>query len=161
VARHGGVTEGYRRFEPKPRTLRRRAKNGLDILLGAVDVRLDTDRDAPISRRYATVEQAALRQAAADCRAFARLEERGRVDEMAARSSDLRRYLPALLRLPFEATAGSEALLTAVAVARRLDTGASETLLNTAPRHCVPAAWRKLACPAGRAFSGSPTCPAE
>lgn len=136
-------------FEEKHRALRRRAKNGLDVLLGAVDVLLDTDQGAPISWLYETVEEAELREAAADCRAFARLEERGLVDEMAARYGDLRRYLPAFLCLPFEAVAGSEALLAAVEVARRLDAGASETLLDDAPRHFVPAAWRKVACPAG------------
>ena len=137
-------------FEAKYRALRRRAKAGLDTLLDAVDVMLDTDRGAPISRLYETITEAALRGAATDCRTFARLEERGLVDELAARYADLRRYLPAFLRLPFEAAAGSETLLAAIEVTRKLDSGTSEALLDDAPRHFVPAAWRKMACPVGQ-----------
>lgn len=90
-----------------------------------------------------------LREAAADCRAFARLEERGLVDELAARYGDLRNYWPAFLRLPFEAAAGSESLLAAVEVARKLGAGEPEKLLDDAPRHFIPAAWRKALGPAG------------
>jgi TnpA family transposase len=155
VAMHDQYMTGLERrsrlaFEAKYRARRRRAKAGLDILLDAVDVMLDTDRGAPISRLYETITEAELRGAATDCRAFARLEERGLVDELAARYADLRRYLPAFLRLPFEAAAGSETLLAAIEVTRRLDSGASEALLDDAPRHFVPAAWRKMACPAGQ-----------
>lgn len=155
VTMHDQYMMGFERrsrlaYEEKHRALRRRARNGLNTLLGAVDVLLDADRDAPVSRLYETVAEAELRGAAADCRAFARLEERGLVDELAARYGDLRKYLPAFLRLPLAAAAGSKALLAAVEIARRLDAGASETLLDDAPRHFVPAAWRKVACPAGQ-----------
>jgi len=155
VTMHDQYMTGFERrsrlaFENKQRIMRRRAKAGLDTLLGAMDVLLDADREAPISSLYAALSEEELRGAAADCRAFTRLESRGFVDELAARYGDLRRYWPAFLRLPFEAAAGSEALLAAVEVARKLDAGASETLLDDAPRHFVPAAWRKVACPAGQ-----------
>ncbi len=155
VAMHDQYMTGLERrsrlaFEDKQRALRRRAKNGLDTLLAAVDVLLDADRAAPVSSLYEELSEPDLRQAGADCRAFARLEERGFVDELAARYGDLRRYLPAFLRLPFEAAAGSEALLAAVEAVRKLDAGASEKLLDDAPRHFIPASWRKVACPAGQ-----------
>ncbi len=107
-------------FEEKHRTLRRRAKSGLNTLLGVVDLLLDADRAAPIGSLYEKLSEDKLRAASADCRAFMQLEERGFVDELAARYGDLRKYWPALLRLPFEAATGSEALLAAVegAVAR-------------------------------------------
>ena len=154
VAMHDQYMTGLERrsrlaFEDKHRALRRQAKRGLDTLLGAVDVLLDADRTAPIGSLYKKLSEAELRQAGADCRAFARLEERGFVDELAARYGDLRRYLSAFLRLPFEAAAGSEALLAAVEVARQLDAGGPERLLDAAPRHFVPAAWRKAAFPGG------------
>jgi len=136
-------------FEDKHRRLRRRARAGIDTLLATVDILLDADREAPISSLYKELSEEELREAAADCRAFARLEERGFVDELAARYGDLRKYLPAFLALPFEAAAGSEALLAAVEVARKLDAGASEKLLDDAPRHFIPAAWRKALGPAG------------
>ena len=136
-------------FEDKHRRLRRCARAGIDTLLATVDMLLDADREAPIASLYEDLSEEKLREAAADCRAFARLEERGLVDELAARYGDLRKYLPTFLRLPFEAAAGSEALLAAVEVARKLDAGASEKLLDGAPRHFIPAAWRKALGPAG------------
>ena len=155
VAMHDQYMAGMERrsrlaFEDKLRTSRRRAKAGLDVLLGAVDVLVDANRDAPIRSLYEALSEEELRGAAADCRAFARLEDHGFTDELAARYGDLRKYWPAFLGLPFEAAAGSEALLAAVEVARRLDAGGPEKLLDDAPRHFVPAAWRKVACPAGQ-----------
>jgi hypothetical protein len=67
-------------FEDKRRRLRRRARAGIDTLLATVDTVLDADREAPISSLYKTVSEDGLREAAADCRAFASLEERGLVD---------------------------------------------------------------------------------
>ena len=49
-----------------------------------------------------------LVEAAAACRAFERLEERGHLDAMLARYGMLRQYLPAFLALPFQAAVGSE-----------------------------------------------------
>src|SRR4051794_16748599 len=129
-------------FEDKRRRLRRRARAGIDTLLATVDTVLDADREAPISSLYKTVSEDGLREAAANCRAFASLEERGLVDELTARYGDLRKYWPAFLRLPFEAAAGSESLLAAVEVARKLDAGGSEKVLDDAPRHFIPAVWQ-------------------
>ena len=110
---------------------------------------LDADRAAPVGSLYEALDEAELRRAGADCRAFASLEERGLADEHAARYADLRRYLSTFLRLPFEAAAGSELLLVAVEVARKLDTGGSEKLLDDVPQHFIPASWRKAAYAGG------------
>ena len=132
-------------FDEKHRVLRRRAKSGMDTLIGAVDVFLSANRSAPISDLYNSLSEDALRDAMVNCRAFARLEEHGHTDELAARYGDLRKYFPAFLRLPFEAARGSEFLLTAIEAVRAVDGGASEGLLTTAPRQFIPMAWRKAA----------------
>ena len=72
----------------------------------------------------------AIRDAMTDCRTFARLEELGYTDELAARYGDLRKYFPAFLRLPFRATRGGEFLLTAIEIVRAIDEGASDALLR-------------------------------
>jgi TnpA family transposase len=136
-------------FDEKHRSLRRRAKSGLDTLIEATEALLSADRSAPIGSLYDRLSEEALREATTSCRAFARLEERGHTDELAARYGDLRKYFPAFLRLPFEAARGSEFLLEAIRVARALDTGGSEAMLVAAPRQFVPAAWRKALGPAG------------
>src|SRR5262249_30974048 len=50
-----------------------------------------------------------------------------------ARLSHLKRYQPRFFGLPFEAQPGSESMLTALDVARRLDSGALKTLPADAP----------------------------
>jgi hypothetical protein len=154
VAAHDQYMTGLDRrarlaFDEKHRSLRRRAKSGLDTLIEAAEVLLSADRSAPIGRLYDSLSEKALCDATTSCRAFARLEERGHTDELAARYGDLRKYFPALLTLPFEAAQGSEFLLAAIEVARALDRGADDTLLTTAPRQFVPTAWRKALGPAG------------
>ncbi len=57
-----------------------------------MDTLLDADQEAPISSLYKDVSEEELREAAADCRAFARLEERGLVDELVTRYGDLCKY---------------------------------------------------------------------
>jgi hypothetical protein len=73
---------------------------------------------------------------------FQRLEERSQLDELCARYTNLRRYLPAFFSLPFAGEKGSEELLTALGLLRRLDAGEIEELPKDAPCHFVPGAWR-------------------
>lgn len=127
-------------FEDKRHRLRCRARAGIDTLLATVDTLLDADREAPIGSLYKDVNEEGLHEAAADCRAFARLEERGLVDELVARYGDPGKYWPVFLRLPFEAAPGSKGLLIAVEIARKLDAGGPEKLLQDAPRRFIPAA---------------------
>ena len=81
-------------------------------------------------------------EAAQSCREFQRLEERGQLDELCARYTNLRRYLPTFFSLPFAGEKGSEDLLAALRLVRRLDAGKIEDLPKNAPCHFVPAAWR-------------------
>ena len=76
------------------------------------------------------------------CRYFKRLEERGYLDELCARYAPLRRYLPTFFGLPFQAETGSESLLAAIDLVRRLDSDEMKTLPLDAPCEFVPAAWR-------------------
>jgi hypothetical protein len=58
------------------------------------------------------------------CRYFKHLEERGYLDELCelcARYAPLRRYLPTFFGVPFQAEIGSEPLLAAIDLVRRLD----------------------------------------
>ena len=90
------------------------------------------------------VDAAALVEAAAACRAYARLEERGHLDAMLARYSNLRQYLPAFFALPFQAAVGSERLMAAITILRALDAGTQDKIELTDPAEFVPAAWRRF-----------------
>ena len=84
----------------------------------------------------------ALVEATIACRAYERLEERGHLDAMLARYGTLRQYLPAFLALPFQAAAGSEALLSAIEIQRALDAGTRGALTTDDPHGFVQADWR-------------------
>lgn len=131
-------------LEKRRRDIRQRAKGGLDTVLQALEILLDFDRprETALTELYREIEEPKLREALHNCRAFQRLEERGLVDELCARHSHLKRYLPMFLELPFKAEPGMQPLLTAVALARQLHTGELKTLPVDTPIQCVPTAWR-------------------
>ena len=74
-----------------------------------------------------------LRDALADCREFQRLEEAGYQNELRARYSPLRRYLPAFLELPFQAEPGAEPLLRGIQLLREMNQGSSPTWPENVP----------------------------
>ncbi len=131
-------------FDRKHRALRRQARNGVGTLLGAVETFLTIDRSATVGKLFETVSEAALQAAVTSCRALEQLEQRGEAGEHVVRYGDLRKYWPAFLELPFEAAAGCEQLLVAIETARALNKDSSEALLDSAPRHFMPAAWRSM-----------------
>jgi hypothetical protein len=115
-------------FEQRHKELRPRAKRGLDTVL---------------TELYLAVDEGELRQSLESCRAFQRLEARGYLDELRARHSYLKRYLPAFLTLPFQGEPGQERLLAAIDLARRIGTDELSRLPSNAPIHFVPGAWRR------------------
>jgi hypothetical protein len=126
------------------RQLRRRARGGVETVLLAINILLAPPSDgedvrAQVSQRVGLEH---LHEAAQSCREFQRLEERGQLDELCARYTNLRRYLPAFFSLPFAGEKGSEELLAALRLLRRLDARKIEELPKDAPCHFIPAAWR-------------------
>lgn len=115
--------------------VRTRAKRGLDTVLRAMDIVLDPERvrETAVTDLYNEIDEPTLRQALNDCRAFQRLEDRGLIDELCTRHSQLKRYLPTFLELPFQAETGSQPLLTAIVLARRFMQGEIKTLPTDAP----------------------------
>jgi hypothetical protein len=109
-------------FEEQHRQFRRKAKEGLEMVLAAVDILLDSAsaRENRLDRLYQQIDEQTLREAAMSCRYFKRPEERGYLDELCARYAPLRRYLPTFFGLPFQAEIGSESLVAAIDLVRRL-----------------------------------------
>jgi len=116
--------------EMRRKTLRRRARDGLHRVLGAVDALVAADGAQTVSALREALDAPALIEAAIACRAYERLEVRGHLDAMLARYSTLRQYLPAFLALPFQAAAGSEPLLRAIEILRALDAGKRRDALS-------------------------------
>ncbi len=125
--------------ERQRKSLRRRARDGLHRVLGAVDALVAADGTQTVTTFRNAQNPPALIEAAIACRAYERLEARGHLDAMLARYGTLRQYLPAFLALPFQATAGSETLLQAVEILRALDAGMRGPLTTNDPYGFVQA----------------------
>lgn len=128
-------------FDERHREFRKRARRGIDFVLSAMEILLDPEATDRLTALYRRIEEPALRSAVEDCREFQRLEDQGLQDELRARYTGLRRYLPTFLELPFRAESGMEPLLAAVAIARELNRERSRTLPPNAPVGFIPAAW--------------------
>jgi TnpA family transposase len=128
--------------EAQHRKLRRRARDGLHRVLGAVDALQAADDNQTVGDFRAAIDAPRLTEATVACRAYERLEERGQLDAMLARYGTLRQYLPGFLALPFQAATGSETLLRAIEIARAFDRGTQAAIEPDDPHDFVPAAWR-------------------
>ena len=128
--------------EMRRKTLRRRARDGLRRVLGVVDALMATDGTQTVTAFRDAHDAPALIEAAIACRAYERLEARGHLDAVLARYGTLRQYLPAFLALPFQAAAGSEALVRAIEILRAIDAGTRGALTPDDPHGFVQTDWR-------------------
>jgi len=128
--------------EKRRKSLRRRARDGLHRVLGAVDALVAADGAQSVSAFRDAQNPPVLIEAAIACRAYERLETRGHLDAMLARYGTLRQYLPAFFALPFQAATGSETLLRAVESLRALDACSRGPLTTDDPHGFVQADWR-------------------
>ncbi len=128
--------------ELRRKGLRRRARDGLHRVLGAVDALVAADGGQTVAAFRDAQSPPSLIEAAAACRAYERLEARGHLDAMLARYGTLRQYLPAFLALPFQAAAGSETLFQAIEALRALDAGTRGALTTEDQHGFVQADWR-------------------
>jgi hypothetical protein len=128
--------------EIRRKSLRRRARDGMHRVLGAVDALVAADGAQTVNTLREALDAPALIEAAIACRAYERLETRGHLDALLARYGTLRQYLPAFLALPFQAAAGSQALVQAIEIQRSLDAGTRGALSTDDPHGFVQADWR-------------------
>jgi len=140
--------------EEQRKSLRRRARDGLHRVLGAIDELVAADGAQTLDAFRDALGTPALVEAAIACRAYERLEERGHLDAMLARYGTLRQYLPAFFALPFKAAAGSETLLSAIEIQRTLDAGTRGALTTDDPHGFVQADWRSHLVTGGKLDRG-------
>ena len=129
-------------FEERHREFRKRARRGIQTVLSAMEILLERHAEDPLLALYRKIEESTLRSALEACREFERLEDYGLQDELRARYTGLRRYFPAFLELPFQAERGSESLLTAIELVRKLNRDHAANLPPDAPEDFVPPSWR-------------------
>lgn len=132
-------------YEKKHRALRQRQKRAIDTMLDTTDVLLNWREDQLLSKEelWQQVNETKLRESRADLLAFKQLEERGYGALLIARYPSLRKYFAEFIHLPFAAEPGSEALLQAIDIVRKLDCGALKRLPHNAPTAFVPRELRR------------------
>lgn len=136
--------------EIRRKSLRRRARDGMHRVLGAVDALVTADGAQTVNALREALDAPALIEAAIACRTYERLETRGHLDAMLVRYGTLRQYLPAFLALPFQAAAGGQALVQAIEIQRSLDAGTRGALSADDPHGFVQADWRPHLVTAGK-----------
>lgn len=143
-------------YEKQYRALRTRQKVAVDAVLVATRALLEWPEDEPRRRRdfLEELNEERLRESVEDLRQFQRLGERGYGDLLLTRYPNLRKYFSGFVRLPFAAEKGSEPLLRAIEIVRRLDDGELTSLPADAPTSFVPGELR-------RALRRSPSGPLQ
>jgi TnpA family transposase len=114
---------------------RKRARRGNEQVLDAMEMVLDRSRSRleALNRLFETIPEEDLLQAVSDCRALRRVELFGYAEALESRLSHLNRYQPQFFELPFEAQRGSEPMLNALTIARRLYRGELPSLPADVP----------------------------
>jgi TnpA family transposase len=138
----GLIRRSRHAFDERHREFRKRARRGIETVLSAMEILLERRAEDPLLALYRQINETTLRTALDDCREFERLEDHGLQDELRARYTGLRRYLPTFLELPFRAEKGAEPLLAAIDLARQLNRDRIRNLPPDAPDDFVPPGWR-------------------
>lgn len=127
-------------YEAQHRALRKRQKAALDAVLGTATALLSWPHEESWTREefWRRLDEQRLRTSVEDLQGFQRLSERGYADRLLARYSILRKYFAEFIQLPFAVQKGSEPLLEAIHLVRRLDRGELKCLPKDAPSKFVP-----------------------
>ena len=150
VAMHYGFMNSMEReakneWEAQHRALRPRVKKGVNVIRSFTEHALALSQDETVSLHSAVASAGAeeLREAVATCRAFEQLQEDGKLHRLYAKYGNFRRYFGAFATLPFACESGSERLLNALELLRKLDRGEVKELSRETDPSFVPHAWRK------------------
>lgn len=132
-------------YEKKHRSLRKRQKRAVDIVLNTTAYLLHLPDDKPILKKdlWKQFNEADLRSSLDDLRVFKKLEERGYGDLILARYPSLRKYFSDFLHLPFVAEQGSDPLLRSILLIQQLDANEITNLPEDTPTDFVPRELRK------------------
>lgn len=141
----GLARRSRRAVELRQKEVRQRAKRSIATLLQAMDIVLDEKRPTEnrLADLYGELDEKTLRDAVETCRNLNELTDYGYLDELVARHTHLKRYLPRFLALPFRAErGGADPLLAAIDISRKLEAGELDQLPSDAPIQFVPSSWR-------------------
>lgn len=131
--------------EKKHREFRKRQKRAIDTVLDTTCALFDWPEDQPLykSELWQKVGEKKLRESIEDLYIFKRIEERGYGDLLLARYPSMRKYFAQFIHLPFAVEQGSNELIKAINIIRKLDSGELKQLPKNAPTAFVPRELRR------------------
>ena len=132
------------KFNKKLKLARRQARDAEKIMLSTLKEMYGQAQYAQIllTDFISKLNNDAIQQAMIRCQSFHEYEEGGELQELARRYGNLRKYTPQLFQLDFKAAPGSEKLLEAIEILRRLNKGTLKSVPLDAPCMFVPASWK-------------------
>lgn len=138
--------ESRKEYEEKHKKARRKLRTGVVMLVDIVRKIVTARRNNQDSEEFfkQKVNTEVLETAVENCNNFILLEDTGYLEELSRRYNNFRRYFPGFLTLDFHAEHGSEYLLEAIAVARRMNAEGLKSVPGHAPFQFVPAGWQKM-----------------
>jgi TnpA family transposase len=132
-------------YEKQHRKIRKRQKKAVDNILDTSYALMDLPDEQPIYKKeiLPPEEEEKLRDSIQALKIFKQLEERGYGDLLLARYPSLRKYFAEFIQLPFAVEQGSDDLMTAINMIRKLDSGELKKIPNDAPTAFVPKELRR------------------
>jgi len=148
-------------FEEKSKKAKRQVRQGVSILTEAVGYLLQEAKTKAESKKEEKLNLTAadaqiilaeffdkfgvegLTQAVDNCQEWQEIEEKGYLQEIRNYFSDLGKYFYRFSELPFETVSGSEYLLEALEIVRKLNRREIKEIPETAVIKFVPPVWRK------------------
>ena len=133
-------------YEKKHRQSRQKNKRAVDKVLKATKMLVHRQNDSPpaVQDIIEAVGEEKLLESIADLNEFKYLEERGYADLFISHYPSLRKYFADFIELPFEAEEGSEDLIQAIKIVRRLDSGQIKNIPENAPFTFIPKELRRV-----------------
>ncbi|MFN8787821.1 MAG: DUF4158 domain-containing protein, partial [Neisseriaceae bacterium] len=128
-------------LEKKHKDLRKKQKAAIDTILEITQVILNAPEDKVFNKNEIInfTGKNKLLGTVEDLKAFKTLEEKGLGNILLNRYPSLRKYFPEFIKLPFEAKHGSEFLVDAIQIIRKLDSGELKKLPERVAINFVPA----------------------
>ncbi len=138
------MREARNLWEKEYRKARQRARQSMSTLRGFAKAALELGQapETPIGELIGGINTDDLEAAIADSTHFEHLTRHGLLDRLLRKYNNFRRYFPGFARLGFACEPGSEALLEAVELLRRLNERQEKRLPLEAGISFVPKAWR-------------------
>lgn len=138
--------ESRNTYEKKHKEARKCHKKAIDIIITTTDALLQLPEGKLFTRKFLwkQFDEIKLRKSLADLRKFKRIEEHGYADSLLARYPSMRKYFSDFIHLGFSAARGSEPIVQAINIIRKMDSGTIKKLPQDAPTAFVPKELRKV-----------------